>query len=356
MQSRAYEISASSLSAEAATKQFLRFIVEAILQADDDLREAVWKLDLDALSAEDAVNALQAETDHCVLRLVHNIPQGFAAIDYADLKHQTRWEAYVSTVDTDSGPQRLITGCRYPSSEGAHEPEAWLSAISGFELGQPVTPAQQPDFLTLASIAVADAAHVSVSSHIHERAMLDAELAQAREMLHEQSLRNAALQESISKAKTAAGTTEPETTDLTYADIGQWAADNLERIVVLPRAVRGARNSHYENPKLVFDCLEFLASTYRLVKLDQMDRTFNREACEQLGVSIGGSVDKSNAGEAGAQYFVQWNGRKRFLDQHLGKGNIRDPRMCMRIYFTWCEDTQRVVVGSMTEHLDVGST
>ena len=55
-------------------------------------------------------------------------------------------------------------------------------------------------------------------------------------------------------------------------------------------------------------------------------------------------------------YFIRLGGRRRFLDQHLGKGSARDPRYCMRIYFCWDEDTNRVVIGHMPSHLPTSYT
>lgn len=360
MKTRCHEVATPSDEHAQAAARFLLSLLDGLRAQDAEIARMALE-QVNANQGSEQTIALQIETHRACLRIVSDATEGFAAVEYLCARDNSpgadRWEAFVCTSQVGDGDRRLLTGCRFHDEAGGHEPDAWLHAVQSLHLGKEIQPANQPDFLTLASAAMANAATLTVLSDAHERVMLEAEIAQQREMLHEQSHRITSLLAALESARAAAGTPSTEAAKpLTYADIGQWAADNAERIVILPRAIRGARSSVYENPQLVYDCLEFLADTYRLVRLGQRDRMENIERCSQMGVSIGGSVDKSNAGEAGEQYFVDWNKRRRFLDQHLGKGNIRDPRMCMRIYFTWCDDTQRVVVGSMTEHLNVGST
>lgn len=139
---------------------------------------------------------------------------------------------------------------------------------------------------------------------------------------------------------------------LKLRDIDDWAAKNAHRIIVMPRAISATKRSNYENPELLYACLELLANEYTLVKNGLAPREAFKDKADRMGLSVGGSVEPSNAGEAGDQYFIRWNGTRRFLDQHLGKGSARDPRFCMRLYFTWCEKEQKVIVGSMPAHLD----
>ena len=46
---------------------------------------------------------------------------------------------------------------------------------------------------------------------------------------------------------------------------------------------------------------------------------------------------------------IAWN-------THLCKGNARDPRFCMRIYFFYDENTQKVIVGHMPSHLPTSTS
>lgn len=139
-------------------------------------------------------------------------------------------------------------------------------------------------------------------------------------------------------------------------EIDVWASQNAHRIIILPRAVSATKRSTYESPEVLYACLELLAEEYRLVKTGQADRNAFKDKADALGIAVGGSVDPTRAGMAGDQYFVRWGGARRFLEQHLTKGSSRDPRYCLRIYFTYSEADQKVIVGSMPAHLDNAST
>lgn len=142
----------------------------------------------------------------------------------------------------------------------------------------------------------------------------------------------------------------------TLADIDQWAAENVDRIIILPRAINVTKRSPYENAPFLYECLELLANEYTQVKTGAADRFAFKNKADAMGLEYGGSVDPSRAGERGDQYFIRWGGRRRFLDQHLTKGNARDPRFCLRIYFTFDEGAKKVVVGSMPAHLDTSTS
>jgi hypothetical protein len=131
-----------------------------------------------------------------------------------------------------------------------------------------------------------------------------------------------------------------------------WAADNAERIVVLPRALSGAKKSQYQSPSTIMKALEILAGPYRQHRTGEISLADFESALTAEGLQLAGSVGASIAGTAGDQYFVQWGKRKRFMDMHLLKGGGREPRYCMRIYFFWDSDTRRCVVGSMPAHLN----
>ena len=130
----------------------------------------------------------------------------------------------------------------------------------------------------------------------------------------------------------------------------------MDRITILPRAISATKRSPYENAAFLYDCLELLATEYTQVKTGAADRFAFKEKADAMGLDYGGSVDPTRAGERGDQYFIRWRGRRRFLDQHITKGSARDPRFCLRIYFTFDEDEQKVVVGSMPAHLDTSSS
>ncbi|MBC8738563.1 hypothetical protein F6X40_17535 [Paraburkholderia sp. UCT31] len=134
-------------------------------------------------------------------------------------------------------------------------------------------------------------------------------------------------------------------------ELPAWAVENTERIVILPRALNGAKKSQYQSPATIMASLEILAGPYRDHRLGRTSKAEFEAALAAEGLQLAGSVAPAIAGEQGDAYFVNWGGRRRFLEFHLLKGGGREPRYCMRIYFFWDAETERCVVGVMPQHL-----
>ena len=151
--------------------------------------------------------------------------------------------------------------------------------------------------------------------------------------------------------------TVPE--DGSYADIEDWIGRYYpDRLFLHPRAARSLKSAAYENVKLVYQCLKLLASSYYDYCTGQ--GTYERfiDACKQVdpGLAEGGSITDAAAGMQGDSYFLQYNGKKRKLERHLTKGNSKDRRHCLRIYFFWDDQDQVVVIGDLPHHLDTSTT
>lgn len=136
------------------------------------------------------------------------------------------------------------------------------------------------------------------------------------------------------------------------ASLPQWAQANERRIAVASRALNGAKKSQYESPSTIFAALDILAGPYRDMRLGIGSKEAFNQALAQAGLQLSGSTERSVAGSQGDQYFVDWGGRKRFLEWHLLKGGGRDERYCLRVYFFWDPESRRAVVGSLPAHLD----
>lgn len=143
---------------------------------------------------------------------------------------------------------------------------------------------------------------------------------------------------------------------LLMRDIDRWAAENSERIVILPRAISSTKRSLYESPDSLFESLELLATHYTEVKHGRLDWSSLKEHMGVAGVEIRPVGVPSAGGSQVEAYYVRWRGQRRLLDQHLVKGSARDPRYCLRIYFTFDTELGVVVVGSMPEHLNISTT
>lgn len=136
-----------------------------------------------------------------------------------------------------------------------------------------------------------------------------------------------------------------------FDELEQWASLNTDRITILPRALNEAKKSDYDTPDHVRKALEFLAGAYREGRIGEKSNAEMMQALEKSGTRLAGSVGQSVAGNHGDAYFVSWQGRRRMMDMHLSKGGGRNTRFCMRVYFFWCEETQKAVVGWLPSHL-----
>lgn len=141
----------------------------------------------------------------------------------------------------------------------------------------------------------------------------------------------------------------PEVTDL--SGLPEWAVQHSDRIVVMPRALGGAKKSVYLTPATVYTALELLAGPYRDMRMGVISRVQFETAREATMLQIRGAVGPTVAGSFGEDYFVSWNGRRRFLDQHIVKGGGHDERYSLRVYFFWDEDLKKVIVGWLPSHL-----
>lgn len=144
------------------------------------------------------------------------------------------------------------------------------------------------------------------------------------------------------------------------SEIQNWAKENLDpsKIIILDKAFKSAAGSEYTNPDLIFESLELLANEYRNQILsggksektrNALRKTFNRKR-KNLKLDVGGSITTASA-RLKEKYTITVDGEKIFMDQHLAKGNSRDSRYCLRIYFAWHADTKTVIVGHMPDHL-----
>lgn len=151
---------------------------------------------------------------------------------------------------------------------------------------------------------------------------------------------------------------EPQIPD-TLVDLKDWADKNLAGSVFLTnRALRGAKESDYDEPELGFRALLLLRDHYVPMRRNGGDdlRRAYESALTRLGLTDEGSITANRLGEHGDEYIVQFAGRKHELDRHLKKGNSREPRHCFRLYFFWDDEDEHVVVGWLTSHLDTRQT
>ncbi|GJL85308.1 MAG: hypothetical protein DHS20C02_10830 [Micavibrio sp.] len=143
------------------------------------------------------------------------------------------------------------------------------------------------------------------------------------------------------------------------SELGQWAESNLQdRVIIHPAALKNVAQSEYGDPDVIYRSMELLANGYWNRKMSGSE---SREEAKRLQdlftdeltslqMTFGKSLTLINK-RIIPSYQVTYNGRKVFLDQHLGKGSSYDPKRCLRIYFNWDNEANQVLVGHLPDHL-----
>ena len=139
-----------------------------------------------------------------------------------------------------------------------------------------------------------------------------------------------------------------------FESLEEWGKNHLGGKVFLHnRAIRAARKSRFENVPLAYKALILLRDYYVPMKHEggiDARRAYD-DALHQLGLEDSEPFTGSRAAQVGDSYFVEFGGKKRYLERHLKGSNSRDERYGFRLYFFWDDDTDQVVVGSLPSHL-----
>lgn len=144
-----------------------------------------------------------------------------------------------------------------------------------------------------------------------------------------------------------------------YTDIGDWIdAYYPDRLILHKRAARSLKSACYEDSELVYKCLKLLATAYYDYCMGSIPYNDFTAACKQIdsGLDECAAITDVAAGMEGETYYVQYHGKRRKLERHLTKGNSKDRRYCLRIYFFWDEQEHVVVIGDLPHHLDTSAT
>ena len=136
----------------------------------------------------------------------------------------------------------------------------------------------------------------------------------------------------------------------TYWDgFANWCDENLSgRIALTPTARRAVRSPEFADPAVVGRCLSWLASTCRDQRLGRLESTLRDELVESGVYNSPGGSDT---------FDFDWNSRRLTADWHIKNGgNTRDPTRCLRIYYSWDEDTRQIIIARMPAHKRSGAT
>lgn len=129
----------------------------------------------------------------------------------------------------------------------------------------------------------------------------------------------------------------------TWEDLPDWCDKNLAGLLVLTASARrGVKRPIFDDVALAARCIQWLAKDCRSSRIDGGDGTLRDVPIEE-------GVRNANCG--GDAYDFDWSGRRLSADWHVKNGgNTRDPARCLRIYYTFDEQTQQIIVSDLPAH------
>lgn len=145
-----------------------------------------------------------------------------------------------------------------------------------------------------------------------------------------------------------------------YDDFETWADNTLgQHVHVSAKAIR--ETEKHGQPEIIGklqETLTLIRDFYVPMRRGTGTVTWDtfREKCEEIGVEERACFAQKNDIKSFPGYSTQLGSRKVWLDRHFKYGGGYDPRRMFRIYFSWDDDTQSVVIGHMPTHLDNNNT
>lgn len=119
----------------------------------------------------------------------------------------------------------------------------------------------------------------------------------------------------------------------------------------VPRSVQRDVEDHFEDPASAYNALEWIATTFHHAKTGQQSCSDFDKSCRGASeFSYSAHQSETTMGQYPEDYTMQWNGEKRILKRHVGKGAGKDPRYTIRIAFFFDEELEVVVVGYIGQH------
>lgn len=131
----------------------------------------------------------------------------------------------------------------------------------------------------------------------------------------------------------------------TWDEMIGWCEHHLaDRLMLMPRAQHSLRGAQYEKVPAVASGLNWLAKHYRNSRLSGHGG--------ELRGPIQGTSGIRNERCGSDSFAVDWQGQRHQVEWHLRKGDRREPRHCLRIYYFWDESIQQVVIADLPAHRD----
>lgn len=134
-----------------------------------------------------------------------------------------------------------------------------------------------------------------------------------------------------------------------WPDVAPWCSRALAgRLVLAPQARRNSRAPNFGDLAQVVRCLRWLADECR-------DQYLNGGGTTLREAQVEDGVRNSHCGNDAFEFDCQ--GQRYLADWHIKNGgNTRDPGRCLRIYYTWDDIEQVIIVADLPAHRRTDAT
>lgn len=215
--------------------------------------------------------------------------------------------------------------------------------------------------LAQANAALADTraqleqARAQASSLTFQNDNLKTRLAHAQETLAQQSPQRPSRGPDAEPSQPPSPPSEPALPE-SLVCLKSWAQEHLcGKVTIRQKALEQAMASHYEQPQVVYRALLLLANEYRDLKMGRAKHNWVERLAQYQLVDDFSLAENAPARMREGHTFVI-DGKPYYMERHLKKGNSRDPRQCLRIYYAWDAEKEQVMVGALPEHLRTRQT
>lgn len=123
----------------------------------------------------------------------------------------------------------------------------------------------------------------------------------------------------------------------------KWCEDEFgPKVELRPGAVQGIKKAEFDDLWLAAECIVWLAGPYR----DSRRISPGREA--DIKKDVDSRLSDGPAGKS--VHFRDWEQVPRHERRNISRGNNRERKNCLRIYYYWDEAAEKVVIVSMPHH------
>ncbi|MCX6774368.1 MAG: ankyrin repeat domain-containing protein [Candidatus Micrarchaeota archaeon] len=121
------------------------------------------------------------------------------------------------------------------------------------------------------------------------------------------------------------------------------------KIVITDKALKGAKESEFEDTRSVYNALEWLATDY--IKMEKGNKKDIEASClKKCGMQYRGDQNEKDIKMYYEDYHVTYEGKEYTLGKHLRKGTGSEDRYKIRIGFAYDSEKNKVIVGTIMPH------